>query len=483
MPSYKKFTKDVGLVGITELAIALKGLIVMPIITKLLGPQNFGVWSQLVVTIALIAPLATLGLPYAMVRFLAAEKNKDKFRDGVWSVVAIVFCVALAVCLLIAAFSTPIAKFFGGDQILVQILALAIVIECLNQVLFNVFRTLQEIGRYSFFTALQVFGEVGLVSSLILSGNGLTGATFSLLAIRLVVFIIMGTTIIFKIGIKLPAFTQLKDYLFFSLPNLISGIAFWIVQSSNRYLIGFFSGAIAVGYFVPAYTIGNIIALFFAPLSFILPAILSKLYDENKIDAVKFYLKYSLKYFLAIAIPAIVGLSSLSRQLLERFSTAEIADKAYYVVLPVAIGTAFYGIYNIFVQILVLCKQTKAVGAIWSKAALLSLVASLLFIPRFGIMGAATALLAAFTYSLIATGKLAFENFRFDIDGLFIIKSLASSALMTPLIFWLDPSGLLDTVATIALGAAAYFISIFLMRGFDKKEISFLKTLIIEQAS
>ena len=79
--SYQKFTKDIGIIGLTELVIALKGLVILPIITKLLGVENYGIWAQLIVTLSLITPIATLGLPYTLVRFLAAKKDKKGIKD------------------------------------------------------------------------------------------------------------------------------------------------------------------------------------------------------------------------------------------------------------------------------------------------------------------------------------------------------------------------------------------------------------------
>ena len=45
MTSYKKFTKDVGLAGIVQVVGALKGLILLPILTKTLGAEFYGIWA------------------------------------------------------------------------------------------------------------------------------------------------------------------------------------------------------------------------------------------------------------------------------------------------------------------------------------------------------------------------------------------------------------------------------------------------------
>ena len=79
--SYKKFTKDIGIVGITQLITMLRGFILLPIITKLLGAENYGIWTQITVTIGLVTPVIVLGLPYSLVRFLAGEKDRKEITE------------------------------------------------------------------------------------------------------------------------------------------------------------------------------------------------------------------------------------------------------------------------------------------------------------------------------------------------------------------------------------------------------------------
>jgi O-antigen/teichoic acid export membrane protein len=476
--SYQKFTKDIGIIGLTELMIALKGLIVLPIVTKLLGPENYGIWAQLIITLSLITPIAILGLPYTLVRFLAAEKNKKEIQDGVWSVFIIIFGVTILIALILLALSGSISSFLGGEKILVQILAFVIILECLNQVYFNIFRAFQEVKRYSSFMIFQAIGEVGLVSGTVLLGYGLLGAVLSLLIIRGVNFLAMSVLTIQRIGFKLPKFLRIKEYLRFSLPTIPGNISNWIVQSSDRYLIGFFLGTLFVGYYVPAYVIGNSITFFIMPLIFVLPAVLSKFYDENKINEVKIYLKYSLKYFLMIGIPSVFGLSILSKQLLTIFSTSEIAQQSYHIVPFVALSILLFGIYAVTAQIISLKKKTKITGMIWMGAAFLNLGLNFVFIPRFGILGAAITTLAAYTLAFILTWYYSFKEFQFDIDWKFILKSVFASILMISFIFWLGPIGLLKTITAIFVGALIYGFLIFLFKGFNRNELKFLKELL-----
>jgi O-antigen/teichoic acid export membrane protein len=57
MPEYKLFAQRVGLVGIVKLLVSLRGLILLPILTKTLGTDLYGVWTLILVTTSLLMPL------------------------------------------------------------------------------------------------------------------------------------------------------------------------------------------------------------------------------------------------------------------------------------------------------------------------------------------------------------------------------------------------------------------------------------------
>jgi len=469
--SSQKFIKDVGIVSLTNLVIALKGLIILPIITKILGTENYGVWVQIIVTISLTTTIATLGLPYTLVRFLAAEKDKKEIRKGIYSVLGVVSIVALFVVLILFIFSTPISNFFGEEEILVKVLALVIFFECLNLVFLNIFRAFQEISRYSFFMNFQTIGEICLIATAVFLGFGLLGAVLSLLFIRILIFLIICRLILKRIGVKIPELSEIriKKYLNFGIPTIPSSISSWIVHSSDRYLINYFLGTIFVGYYGPAYTLGTIINLFVAPLSFVLPAFLSKFYDKNQIEKVKKYLRFSLKYFLMISIPSFFGLSVLSKQLLTIFSTPEIANHGYSILPLIALSIILWGIYTIFIQIIILVKKTKIIAKLWLGAAFLNLLLNCLLIPKMGILGAAIATLVAYILICTLTWYFSFQVFRFHIDGESLLKSIFASFLMGLFILWFNPIGTIETLIAIILGIFIYGILIFLINILFKK--------------
>jgi O-antigen/teichoic acid export membrane protein len=298
-----------------------------------------------------------------------------------------------------------------------------------------------------------------------------------LLITDLIVFLIMASLTISEIGIKIPKFTHTREYLTFGLPTVPGNLSSWVVNSSDRYVIGIFLGAAFVGYYSPGYALGSMILMFLAPLSFMLPAVLSKYYDENNMNEVKTVLRYSLKYFLLLAIPATFGLSLLSKPLLTILSTPEIASQGYLITPFVAVSALLFGASVVINHILVLEKKTKITGTIYIIIAILNLGLNLIFIPYIGILGAAITTLLAFALAFILTTYYSFKYFKFDIDFYFVLKSVFASIIMSLVIIKWNPLGLLNVLIVIGVCAVVYVAILLLLKGIEKEEFKFFKEL------
>jgi len=86
MTEYKLFAQRVGLVGIVNIIVSLRGLILLPILTKTIGTEFIWCLTQILVTISLLVPIGLLGLITAMIRFFAGEKDKNKIRQDFYAV-------------------------------------------------------------------------------------------------------------------------------------------------------------------------------------------------------------------------------------------------------------------------------------------------------------------------------------------------------------------------------------------------------------
>jgi O-antigen/teichoic acid export membrane protein len=475
--SYKLFAQRVGLVGVTNLILSLRGLILIPILTKTLGAASYGIWSQIWATISLLAPLCTLGLSYAIIRFLSTEKDKGTIGKGLSSIFAITAAIAFTASSLMLILSGRLAvAVFGGIDaaFYIKISAFLILLVAIDQLLIGYFMAFQQMKRYSSFLILQTVGEVILIAYLVLSGFGLSGAIISLFIVRLISSALGFLWITSDVKFLTPDFSIVKSYLPYTLPLLPTGLCYWFINLGDRYVIGYFMGVDAVGIYSVSYSLGGLLALFYAPLGIALFPAMVHCYENDKIQELKMHLKYSLKFFLMFAIPAFFGLSVLSKSLLVTLATSEFVEGGL-VVSIVALATLLYYCGSINTHVLNLFKEMEKIAIIHIGSASINIVMNILLVPLMGIVGAAIATLVTFAIYLFVICVISFKKMPYDVNFTFILKSFVSSVPMAFVVWKLNPMGAVDILIAIGIAAAIYFGILILLRGFTKEEYGFLR--------
>lgn len=476
---YKLLFQRVGLLAITNVLLSFSGIILLPILTKNLSIEAYGYWVMIGVTIGMVVTIAMLGLPFTLVRFLAPLNEKDKIQEVFYSLYFLVICVSILISSIIYILSDKIAfLLFDGNILIVKIMSIIIFIECLNSFSIGYLRAREQIKRYSILNTTKTIIQIILIALLVLSGKGIVGAEIGLLISSLVMFIFLNYIIVSEIGIKVPRFENIKEYLNFGIPTVPSNLSNWVVNASDRYVIGFFLGSASVGYYSPGYSLGNIINSFSAPLNFILPATLSKHYDNNNIDKVKNILNISLKYYLIIAIPSFFGLSLLSKPLLYILTTPDIASNGYLITPFIALSSLLLGIYTFYQKIVILEKKTIITAKIWSISAGVNLLLNILLIPHIGIIGAAYTTVIAFILSLILISWNSSKYLKLSVGYNLYLKVLISSGIMSIFILLMSPVSTWDIIFTIFICVFGYFIMLYLLNVITKEEIIHLKSFI-----
>lgn len=478
MDEYVQFIKRIGIVGIANILISLSGLIFIPIITKNFSTSNYGVWAQANTLVALVPNIVNLGLPYTMVRFLAAEKDKEIIKQSFYSMMLVVLCSTIIMVLVFLIFSHQIADalFDGSMQIMLTVTVISF-LACINLMFLSYFRTFQQIKFYSTFLVLQTYIGVGVSIILTLMHYPIEIVILGLLAGYLAVFIVMALLIVRQLGFT-TKFKSLTEELKFALPTVPNNVSSWVVDSSDKFVIGIFLGSAAVGCYSPGYALGSILLMFLTPFAVLLPAVLPEYYESGNLEKVNTFLTYSLKYYLLITIPAAVGLSLLSKPLLYILTTEIIANQGYMITPLVALGAIFMGIYGIVNNIIILEKKTVILGYIWISVAILNIILNVLAVPYIGIYGAGIATLVcyffAFAVTLIYSRK--YSVLPFDFKS--IIKILISALAMGIFVMVANPQGIIAILIVIAVAIVIYFAVLALLKGIDKKEINLIKSMI-----
>ena len=479
MSEYVRFIQRIGLVGLTNILISLSSLIFIPIITKSFTTAEYGMWAQVNTTIALVPNIANLGLPYTMVRFLSAEKDKEKIKDSFYPMISLTFISTLIICSLFLIFGNTIANaLFNGSMQVLYITTVISFFACMNLMLITFFRTFQQMKRYSLFLVLQSYIGVFVSIYLTYAGYNIETVVLGLLTGYASVFIMMAFLIVKYLGIGIGKWSNLREQLAFALPTIPSNVSSWIVDSSDKYVIGILIESVAVGCYSPGYALGSILLMFLSPFAVLLPAILPEHYEKGDIEEVDKYLSYSMKYYLLLTVPAGVGMSVLSKPLLYIITTPEIALGGYMVTPFVCLGAIFMGMYGITNNILILEKNTMILGKLWIVVAISNIVLNLLLVPHLNILGAAIATLLCYILAFTVTAIASKKTMRLPFNISELLKIGIASAIMGIAVYIMHPNGIIGVLISIVVGVIVYFAIIFILKGITRKEIAIFKDLL-----
>jgi O-antigen/teichoic acid export membrane protein len=477
MVSYQKFARDVGFIGTVQVLTSLGTFFLLPIITKTLGTYDYGLWSQINITVSLLSPLALMGLSMGFVRFLSSETEEKKIKEAVYSILFLVTVSGLLASLFLYVVAEPLATYGFKDPeatYYIQIgsfLIISNVIESISLIYFRVFR---QIKRFSYLTLFETFAKLLFILILLKLGYGLFGVLVATLIIQGIVFLIATLTIVLQIGFIIPRFTHIREYIQFSLPLTPIALIRWVTESSDRYLVTYFLGLGSVGVYSAACSIGNLIQLLVSPLQLILLPEISKLFDENKIDRVRVYMAHSLRYFLLITIPAVFGISALAKPLLGVFTTEDFLS-GWSVIPIIALSGLMAGIFQIFVNIIFLVKETKYITYINIVAAVSNVLLNLLLIPSYGIRGAAISTLISYFLMIVFCIHVSMKHFVFHFYLYDVVKSIFASLVMYLFVSHFVISNIYELFGILVMGIVVYVFLMFLIGGFSKQEISLVK--------
>jgi len=472
---YTNYGRQVGYGIGASIALLLLDFIRFPILTKGLGAALYGTWSLINVTISFIVPFALLGLSAAVIRFLAAEKVRSRIGEDFLSACSVVFISGTAFSMLLFLFSDYLAALILKDihlSFYIKLASILILFHPLCELNLSFFRMRKEIGLYTTLNLSRHALLVGLIVLSLLLGYKLTGVITAFIVSVMLISLIGLLINLRQVGFHIPRFTNMKSYLKWGVPLIPNSAILWIINGSNRYMISYFMGITAAGIYSAAYTIGQYASFTLMALSAVLYPTITKSYEEGNLSETRKYLKYSLKYFMMIAIPSAFGLSVLAKPILSILTTLEFINGT--TVIPiVAFSAVLFGFYQLCLYIIYIANKTHLAMRLLGTAAALNIILNIILIPRMGILGAAVATFISYVVLGILTLLVSRRYLRFDLSSTFTLKAILASAIMTICIWFINPASITLVIISIFAGLIIYFGGLLLVKGLSKSEITF----------
>jgi O-antigen/teichoic acid export membrane protein len=451
---------------------SIRGIVLLPFITRLLSAGDYGLWVQAGTLTSLLSPIATLYLGSAILRFFAAESEPRRVARALIAVFVTIAVLSLLVALAVILTSGTIAAaFFEGQSAILPLAMASLLPECLGSICLAYFRTFRQMGRFSFFSVARPYVELVTLIILLLTGHTLIQLIFAMAIVRAALTGVMMAIILRETGWATPDFSPLPQYLRFSVPLMPTNLMLWVTNASDRFVIGYYLGVAAVGFYNPGYALGTVVAFMSAPILYVLPTFVYAHFDQGRTKLATEYLSRALLTVVVTGLLMTAVLGGLSLPILSLLATTEMAQRGYLVTPFVALG-ATAQICTIVVSLALACvKKTHLMAYSAFAGACLNLGLNIIFIPRYGIVAAAVTTLVAMLVDLGIRLALARRHVQLTIPWCRLIRAAVAASILGISLFAVSPSAVASLLGLVIVSPVVYLALLLGLRVVNLNDI------------
>jgi O-antigen/teichoic acid export membrane protein len=467
--------------GLGSVGTRLLGFLLIPVYTRFMSPADYGVLALCTTTAAVLQILSTAGIPSAVLRTYLLTADTDEKRDRVLgTAVMILGIVGIVILVLLLGSRATLAQLiFGSEQytafvVLIAILNFVYLIEALRNANF---RMREQSGRYTFFTLLAFFVNLGLGLWLVVGLR--LGAWGAMLANTLTVVAIAALFLPWALRQLRRGFAAwaARDLLGFGLPLIPVGLSTWIMNLSDIYILRIFRTQEEIGLYNLGYKFGLGIYLLTNAFKLAFPQVIFT--EANRREAPVLFARVATYYCVGL------GFLCLSAAIFapEIILIADARFHSAYRVIPLAVfAYFFFGLISILEVGIDITRKLHWLVVIFLGGAGLNIGLNLLFVPRFGMMAAAWTTLATYVVLPLGVYNVSRRLYPFHLEWSRLAK-LAVLMVAVGIGSWLGPFGsLLGNVAWKAALLLAFLPGLVVLKFFTSEETDRLRHLLHRSA-
>ncbi len=462
-PSLKK---DALFYGIAVIAERLVSFLIIPILTKNLSQEFYGVWTQIIVTVGLLSPVVLMGFSSATVRFLSGEEDSQKISSIFHWMAAIVLSISFLVILVTFFFGSALSKVMFGNSHLyrfVYLFGLFLLADISFELILSFLRAQKKIKILSVYYFLKNAGRVIVLSLGILLFHlnfFYTLASIVILQLGLIVFMYV-KDIFNKLGFNLYLKkVPWKKIICFSLPLVPYTFSIWGNNFADRYFILHILDIKQVSIYAVSYSLAAIIAVLYGIIGFILYPHISELWNKGDKKGVADMFNKAICYYLFFVFPLIAILTIFSNPIIRVLSTSSYLS-GWQIIFWLALGISIFGLYELNIYPMLLENKTFLIFIISIAALMMNIVLNIIMIPRIGILGAAIATFisnATLAFLTIMNNARHVSSYTFPWKTVF--KVMSATSIMCLILFavryYADINNFWRLLSAVILGMVIY---------------------------
>lgn len=387
----------------------------VPFYTAVLSTEEYGTADLITTTVSLLFPFFSFIMCEALLRF-AQEKNENK--EQIYSVGMVTWIFGFCVMLLLS----PLLLFVPTLKPFYWLVILYYFTFSFNSNIGYYVRGIGKVSVYSISGIINTFVTILLnLLFLLVLKTGVVGYLLSFIIanfVATVFMIVAAKTYKYRIHVKSLDKSLLRRMLSYSVPLIPNSASWWISNSSDKYILTFFSGVAVNGIYSIAYKIPTIITM--VTNIFTTAWRLSAVEKFGTEESKEFYSNvFNLYVTLTVSLASWL---MLINKPLSHFLYSKEFYQAWQFVPVLLIASVVHSYSDFFGTIYTSVYKTKMIFYSTLVGAGANVVLNFLLIPKFSALGAAIATMLSyfvvFVIRFIDSRKILKLNY--DIKGDFL---------------------------------------------------------------
>jgi len=411
-------------------------LLLLPLFTRLMTPQEYAVYTNVMIFMSFTGLIYLLGLQQALFsHFYQYKTNAHQFTI-ISTILTTVFVVGILFSWLIYIFRSDLALLITTNSINQNIFAYVSLILFFDTLYTIILRILNTMEKSLNFALLSIFRNLSLLTLILL---GTFAGKFSLETIFLYMLISSGLSVILarimmlnimqglKEGISETkvhfSLARLYDLLKFGLPMIPGTIALLILRVSDRYMLTYLSkfGLHDVGIYAAGYRIGMIISFLTSIVSLVYLPYAMKIADDPRAG------NSYRKMFKAYAV-----FGGILGSLIVIFGwelSIILLDTAYYeavrIVVFSVVSNYLLGLFHIVNVAFYVRKKAGTIALVVGLGAVANIILNFLLIPYLGVYGAGLASMISYLLIFVLNYNFAENLFPLNYDFHYVFYGIS----------------------------------------------------------
>jgi O-antigen/teichoic acid export membrane protein len=374
------------------------------ILARFLGAESVGLYFLALVLMQLTGALCRVGLPDGLLRFVAihvGEGNLSRVKGAIFFSVALASAASIVVSALLFVLAGPLSVhvFKQPDLALyVRWIAATLPFFTVLVVLLNATQALKRMDLVvvsrDFVQPITMITAGVVLFYFVQSPASFLAAHFGSMVLA------FGTSIYFLVRARpdlgsstAAVFDDWKALLAFSLPIAGGDVVHYLFRWSDTLLLSFLRSPSEVGVYNAALRTTLLLSLLAVAINALYAPIIADHYHHGRYQRIQVILKTLIRWCLTLALPIVFAMCLLAEQILSLWGANFGAGSTALIIL--ALSQLLFITSGLLAFTLLMCgRQYLEVGNVVF-VTVLNIVSNLVLIPRYGITGAAIAMLSS----------------------------------------------------------------------------------------